>query len=210
MSGFQTIAVSVPTNATANIRFHMSNIIDEIKKYMQYKYQSSSILLTKFSYDYVSPSEILESIPVPTTKSNLNQYDLPPHVLYFLLILTKSNLIRPISHENLIELGNCEKISESILTQWKESFETPYEYYGDVFDKYHLPFFNSIEFHFSKECCLLPLIPIIFHFTENCSEISQPLINMILSDDIVVSATASIIYELLCFCFRKNVAYLLN
>lgn len=210
MSGFQTIAVSVPTNATANIRFHMSNIIDEIKKYMQYKYQSSSILLTKFSYDYVSPSEILESIPVPTTKSNLNQYDLPPHVLYFLLILTKSNLIRPISHENLIELGNCEKISESILTQWKESFETPYEYYGDVFDKYHLPFFNSIEFHFSKECCLLPLIPIIFHFTENCSEISQPLINMILSDDIVVSATASIIYELLCFCFRKNVAFLLN
>lgn len=210
MSGFQTIAGTVPTNATANIRFHMTNIIEQIKKYMKKQYKKSTILLTKIGYDYISPSEMLDSIPLPTIKLNLNQYDLSPQVLYFLFVLPKSDLIHPLSRILTDELEKSEKVTQSVLKQWKESFETPYDYYGDIFDEFHLPYLNDIEFHYSKDSCLLPLLPIVFHFTTDYTEISQPLIQMIVSDDIVVSATASIIYELLCICFRSHVSFFLN
>lgn len=210
MSGFQEIAMTVPTNATVNIRFHLNNIVTELKKFMHKNYLVDNLKLTSYGFDYISATEVLETIPVPSTKQHLNQYDLQPQVLYFLLILPKYNLIRPLPRLNKLELEKSENICREILKQWENTFETPYDYFGDVFDSFHLPLIDSTEFTFSKDICLVSLIPIVFHFSDDYTDISSILINMILSDCVSVAVAASVVYEILCISFHKDSNYLLN
>ncbi|OHT17394.1 hypothetical protein TRFO_41023 [Tritrichomonas foetus] len=209
MSGLQTIAGTIPTNATANMRFHLLNIVKEVQKYMTRTFSNMKLILTNVGYDFISAAEILETIPSPSTKAGLYLYDLSPQILNFLLLITKYHAIRPLKRSKRVDLETSEAVSKGILSQWKATFETPYDFYGDIFDEFHLPLLDYADFHFSENICLMPLIPIILHFTSDYKEISQPLLNMILSDDSIVSISASIIYEIICLCYRKFDSFLL-
>lgn len=198
-----------------NCQKYLINIIKQVDRFTAlYFTNENSITFSNksdFSLHYPCIKELMSKVRYPSELIERNKLEIPTKVLYFLLFL---NNIDPIEQLNLAvvdKLKNSEHSCEDSLNQITKKFNFTHTSYGSIYQKLHI---NFGKFSKTKKLSfLLPflqILPIMFHYSMNPNEYTQPLLTLILCNDVQIAVSASIVYELLLISFPNYSAFFIN
>lgn len=206
LSGFFKLSSTSPRSTNKSPKVYINVLIERIKSLSVQWFSDRPRTFASNSFDFVPASEILSSIDVKTSVAEQNHLTIPSNVLVYLLNEKDFVAIRHPPRSRVEELTASEASTKDALVQWSNVFETPIEYFGSFYSRFHLPMIESISqtSYTRSEVLYLKFLPIVVYYSNSIDEYIDHIIDLILSDIPEISSIASITFELLFFALPSS------
>ncbi|OHT12319.1 hypothetical protein TRFO_17903 [Tritrichomonas foetus] len=193
-----------------NFQQYLSNILKQVSQFTE-AFFKKDMVTSDFALHFVSLNEIMTKYFIPEEIDHLNNLKIPTNVLYFLLSLKNINPIESPPLNFIDELKKSERICEDSLNLWMKELDALHSGNGDIYERLHLTFGKYGKSR--NDAFLFPflqILPILFHYSTNPNEYTQPLLLLIICNDARIASAAAIVFELLLVGFPSFSAFFIN
>ena len=210
MSRFQELAKAIPTNAATGIHRQVQSIIAFVKEFIIARFAKFEHVNTNFLINIQNVDEILLELDIPPDLAKINLMEFPSAVLLYLLKWREFSPLTTLSQTTKTQIDQANKTCEKLMEQWVTTFDTPHNSFGDLLEKDTLTTLGTETFTDSIDLDILPVLPILFCYSTDYTELLTPLFALMVSKDPYIAAQANVIFQLVFIAFQNKAFFFLE